>query len=70
MAKTKYLTKNEPKKADFLCILIRKLKWVAPGSGWWENSEIFLVTPEVYAQPWLALHKDSQHFIFFRTPYW
>ena len=69
MAKTKYLTKNEPKKAYILCILIRKLKWVAPGSGWWENSEIFLVTPEVYTQPWLTLRKDSQHFIFFRTPY-
>ena len=41
MAKTKYFTNNELKKADFLCILIRKLKWGAPGSGWWENSEIF-----------------------------
>ena len=69
MAKTKYLTKNEPKKAYIPCIFIRKLKWVAPGSGWWENSEIFLVTPEVYTQSWLTLRKDSQHFIIFRTPY-
>ena len=41
MDQVKYLMKNEPKKAYFQCILIRKLKWVAPGSGWWENSEIF-----------------------------
>ena len=54
MAKTKYFTKNEPKKANFLCILIRKLKCVATGSGWYENSEFFLVTPEVYTQSWLT----------------
>ena len=33
--------KISQKKADFLCILILKLKWVATGSGWWENSENF-----------------------------
>ena len=39
MAKTKNNTKNDQKKADFLCILIQKLKGAAPGSEWWENSK-------------------------------
>ena len=29
------------KMVDFLCIFVRNLKWMAPGLGWWENSEIF-----------------------------
>ena len=33
--------------ADFLCIFGRNLKLMATGLGWWENSEFFLVTPEV-----------------------
>ena len=32
--KNKKNTKNVPKKADFPCILIQKLKLVATGSGW------------------------------------
>ena len=54
--------------ADFLCFFVRNLKWITPGLGWWENSEIFLVTPEVYVQPWLAHRKDFQNLIYFRTP--
>ena len=68
MAKTKYFVKKGSKMADFLCIFVRNLKLMAPGLGWWENSEIFLVTHLVYAQPWLALRKDFQNFNFFRTP--
>ena len=68
MAKTKYFVKKGSKMADFLCIFGRNLKFMATGLGWWENSEIFLVTPEVYAQPWLALRKYFQNFNFFRTP--
>ena len=68
MAKTKYFVKKGSKMADFLRIFVRKLKLMAPGLGWGENSEIILVTPEVYAQPWLALRKDFQNFDFFRTP--
>ena len=45
MAKTKNNTKNDQKKTDFLCILIQKLKCVAPGSGWWENYEFFFGEP-------------------------
>ena len=41
MAKTKYFVKKGSKMADFLCIFVRKLKLMAPGLGWWENSEIF-----------------------------
>ena len=50
--------------ADFLCILSRNLKLLATGLGWWENSDFFLVTPEVYVQPWLAHHKD--YLLFFQ----
>ena len=68
MAKTKYFVTKGSKMADFLCIFVRNLERMAPGLGWWENSDIFLVTPEEYAQPWLALRKDFQNFNFFRTP--
>ena len=68
MAKTKYLVKKGSKRANFLCILVRNLNWIAPGLGWRENW-VFFVTPEVHAQPWLHQHKDSQNLNFFRTPY-
>ena len=68
MAKTKYFVKKGSKMADFLCISVRNFKLMALGLELLENSEIFLVTPEVCAQPWLALHKDFQNFNFFRTP--
>ena len=51
MAKTKYFVKKGSNMADFLFIFVQNLKLMAPGLGWWENSEFFLVTPEVYAQP-------------------
>ena len=41
MAKTKYFVKKGSKMADFLCIFVRNLTLMAPGLGWWENSEIF-----------------------------
>ena len=69
MAKTKYFVKKGSKMADFLCIFVRNLKPMAPGLGWWETLNFFLLTPEVYAQPWLALRKDVQKSYFFRTPY-
>ena len=31
--------------------------------------KFFWGTPEVYPQPWVTHHKDSQTFNFFRTPY-
>ena len=68
MTKKKYFLKKGPKMVDFLCIFGRNLRLMASALGWWENSEIFLVTPEVYAQPWLAHHKDFQNLCFFRTP--
>ena len=48
--------------ANFLCVFGRNLKLIATGLGWWGNYEIFLLTPEVYAQPWLAGQKDFQNF--------
>ena len=66
MAKTKYFVKKGSKMADFLCIFVLNLKSMAPGQGWWEN--YFFVTPEVYAQPWLAIRKDFQKLNFFRKP--
>ena len=68
MAKTKYLTKNEPKMDDFLYILIQKLKWLQPVQDGGKTLKSFFVSPEVYTQPKLPLRKGSQHFIFFRTP--
>ena len=68
MAKTKKNAKNGSKMADFLFILGQNLKLMTTGLGWWENSEIFLVTAEVYAQPWLAHHKDFQNFYFSGHP--
>ena len=50
--------------ANFLCVFGRNLKLIATGLGWWGNYEIFLLTPEVYAQPWLAGQKDFQNFYF------
>ena len=41
MAKTKYFVKKGSKLADFLCIFVENLKQMAPGIGWWENSEFF-----------------------------
>ena len=43
MAKTKYFVKKGLKMADFLCILVRKLKFMATGLGWWENSDFFFL---------------------------
>ena len=67
-SQNKIFLKKGAKLADFLCIFGSNLKLMATSLGWWENSEIFLVIPEVYTQLWLTRHKDSQQFLFFRTP--
>ena len=41
MAKTKYFVKKGSKMAEFLCTFVQNLKLMAPGLGWWENSEFF-----------------------------
>ena len=69
MAQTKKCAKKWPFSGNFLCIFVKNFKRAATGLGRWENSENFLGTPEVYQQPWLTRHKDSQTFNFFRTPY-
>ena len=67
MSNTKYFLKKGTKMTDFLCVFGRNLKLMATGQGCWENSEIFLVTPEKRAQPRLARQKDFENYLF-RTP--
>ena len=40
MAKTKYVKKGS-KMADFLCIFVQNLKWIAPSLEWWETLIFF-----------------------------
>ena len=54
-----------PQAVCWNCILFIILP---PGPGRWENSELFLATPEVDMQPRLTLRKDSEHSNLFMTP--
>ena len=48
LAKTKYFRKIEPKMADFLCILVRSLKWPALNQFYSDPPQIFCGIYYVY----------------------
>ena len=45
MAKTKYFVKKGPQMANFLCIFVRNLKWMAPPEYCPKNPEFFWWLP-------------------------
>ena len=51
MAKTKYFVKKGSEIANFLCIFVQNLKWMAPEYDGGKTIKFFIVTTEVYEQP-------------------
>ena len=45
MAKTKYFVKKGPQMANFLCIIVRNLKWMAPPEYCPKNPDFFWWLP-------------------------
>ena len=62
MAKTKYFVKKGPQMANFLCIFVQNLKWMAPPEYCPKNPEFFLVASHIYTQLWENFQKEYQFF--------
>ena len=69
IAKTKYFRKIEPKMADFLCILVRNLKWTALYQFYSDLPQIFCCDFSCISTCNPSLRIKSSIFSSFDTPY-